>query len=264
MRPMAGRCRWHWLAISLRQVVVLVPAAVEELDEAHAALDETAGQEAVGGVGARLADLGAVESNVARARSRGRSARARTLASGTPSRTARSACEISGSPMLVELHLVELRQVVEHAPARLASSSPAGSTGTAPGRRRERNFTPWYCVGRKPLPHRRSYQRLVVRAGALRDHHHERGQVLVLAAQTVGYPRADLGRPASCEPVWKKVMAGSWLIASVCIDRISADCRPSLAVCGNNSLNHMPAFPVLGELEHGGAVGNVDCRPSCP
>jgi hypothetical protein len=26
------------------------------------------------------------------------------------------------------------------------------------------------------------------------------------------------GRPACCDPVWKNVTAGSWLIASVCID----------------------------------------------
>ena len=40
---------------SLRQVAVLVPAAVEELDEAHAALGQPAGQQAVGGEGAGLA-----------------------------------------------------------------------------------------------------------------------------------------------------------------------------------------------------------------
>ena len=40
---------------------VLVPAAVEELDETHAALGEAAGEQAVGGVGAGLAGLRAVE-----------------------------------------------------------------------------------------------------------------------------------------------------------------------------------------------------------
>ena len=39
---------------------MLVPAAVEELNEADVALEEAAGEEAVGGVGAGLADLGAV------------------------------------------------------------------------------------------------------------------------------------------------------------------------------------------------------------
>ena len=40
---------------------MLVPAHVEELDEAHAALDQPAGQQAVAGVGARLANVGAVQ-----------------------------------------------------------------------------------------------------------------------------------------------------------------------------------------------------------
>ena len=31
------------------------------------------------------------------------------------------------------------------------------------------------------------------------------------------------GRPAICEPVWKNVIAGSWLIASVYIDLTNAD-----------------------------------------
>ena len=44
-----------------RQAVVLVPAHVIELDEAHAALGQPAGQQAVGGVGAGLARIGAVQ-----------------------------------------------------------------------------------------------------------------------------------------------------------------------------------------------------------
>ena len=45
----------------LGQVRVLVPAAMEELDEAHAALGQPAGQQAVGGEGAGLARVGAVQ-----------------------------------------------------------------------------------------------------------------------------------------------------------------------------------------------------------
>ena len=53
---------------------------------------------------------------------------------------------------------------------------------------------------------------------ALRDHDDESGQVLVLAAQAVAEPtRPWLGRPGCWLPVWKNVMAGSWLIASVCM-----------------------------------------------
>ena len=65
---------------------------------------------------------------------------------------------ISGSPYCCELEPVERRQVVEHAAARAAASMPVGiREDTAPGRRCERNLTPWYCDGRKPLPHSRSY-----------------------------------------------------------------------------------------------------------
>ncbi len=32
-----------------------------------------------------------------------------------------------------------------------------------------------------------------------------------------------LGRPGCCEPVWMNVIAGSWLIASVCIDLMMRD-----------------------------------------
>ena len=43
-----------------RQVAVLVPAHVEELNEPHAAFGQPAGQQAVGGIGAGLLHLGAV------------------------------------------------------------------------------------------------------------------------------------------------------------------------------------------------------------
>src|SRR2546421_5715976 len=44
-----------------RQVAVLVPTHVVELHEAHIALDQSPGQQAVASIRARLADFGAVE-----------------------------------------------------------------------------------------------------------------------------------------------------------------------------------------------------------
>jgi hypothetical protein len=38
------------------------------------------------------------------------------------------------------------------------------------------------------------------------------------------------GRPACCEPVWKNVTAGSWLMASVCNDLITHSSSTILAV----------------------------------
>ena len=58
-----------------------------------------------------------------------------------------------------------------------------------------------------------------------------------------------LGRPASCAPVWKNVIAGSWLIASVCIDLMKQRSSATRAVCGSSSLSHGAALAVLGELE---------------
>ena len=64
-----------------------------------------------------------------------------------------------------------------------------------------------------------------------------------------------LGRPANWLPVWKNVIAGSWLIASVCMERIMhqrSACRPML---GNSSLNHMPLSPCWRNENIDGATG---------
>ena len=52
-----------------------------------------------------------------------------------------------------------------------------------------------------------------------------------------------LGRPASWAPVWKKVTAGSWLIASVCIDLMKQRSSATRAVCGSKSLTVAPLWP---------------------
>ena len=67
-----------------------------------------------------------------------------------------------------------------------------------------------------------------------------------------------LGRPASCAPVWMKVMAGSWLIASVFIDRTMhhSSARPDM--WGISSLNHAPDSPCRANLNSDGATGNLD------
>ena len=38
------------------------------------------------------------------------------------------------------------------------------------------------------------------------------------------------GRPACCDPVWKNVTAGSWLMASVCIDLMTHSSSTIFAV----------------------------------
>ncbi len=59
-------------------------------------------------------------------------------------------------------------------------------------------------------------------------------------------------------PVWMNEIAGSWLIASVCIDRMNAILSTNFDVCGNNSLTHIPESPYWAKLYLLGAIGNRD------
>ena len=56
------------------------------------------------------------------------------------------------------------------------------------------------------------------------------------------------GRPVIWLPVCMNVMAGSWLIASVCMLRMKHMSSTILAVYGSSSLTHMPHLAVLREL----------------
>ena len=64
------------------------------------------------------------------------------------------------------------------------------------------------------------------------------------------------GRPACCDPVWKKVTAGSWLIASVCIDLTMQSSSTILAVWGIRSLTHVPDLPCRANSNWEPAMGN--------
>ena len=105
---------------------MLVPAAVEELDEAHAALGQPAGEQAVGGEGAGLAGVGAVQlEDVA-------GSFERSVSSGTEvcMRNAISYCAmrvaISGSPILVELGCRSASPGRRALRARVRASMPVG------------------------------------------------------------------------------------------------------------------------------------------
>ena len=58
-------------------------------------------------------------------------------------------------------------------------------------------------------------------------------------------------------PVWMKVMAGSWLIASVYIERTMHSSSAMRRVCGSSSLSHVPLLPCCANLKIDGATGNV-------
>ena len=126
-RRRAGRCRRHCGGKLARQAFVLVPAHVIELDEAHAALGQAARQQAVGGVGAGLARIGAVEvEGGCRFLREVGQLRARRSASGRPFRTGAMRVSISGSPNCSSVDLVQLAEVVEHRAARGRRRCPAG------------------------------------------------------------------------------------------------------------------------------------------
>ena len=56
-----------------------------------------------------------------------------------------------------------------------------------------------------------------------------------------------------------KVIAGSWLIASVYIDRTMAKSSTIFAMFGSNSDTHAPVFPCCANLNFDGAIGNRLC-----
>ena len=60
-------------------------------------------------------------------------------------------------------------------------------------------------------------------------------------------------------PVCIRVMAGSWLIASVFMLRMKHMSSTILAVCGSSSLTHIPLWPCWANLYFDGAIGNRFC-----
>ena len=73
-----------------------------------------------------------------------------------------------------------------------------------------------------------------------------------------------LGRPAIWAPVWKKVTAGSWLMASVFIDLMKHRSSTTLAVEGINSLTQAPDPPYWPNLKTDGATGRLSCVAVIP
>ncbi len=59
-------------------------------------------------------------------------------------------------------------------------------------------------------------------------------------------------------------MAGSWLMASVCIDRISVMRSTILPWCGSSSLSSMPDWPCLWNWKIERATGSDDCPDVMP
>jgi hypothetical protein len=72
-----------------------------------------------------------------------------------------------------------------------------------------------------------------------------------------------LGRPGCWKPVWMKVIAGSWLIASVFIVLMTVMSSTIFAVCGSSSLTHVPACPCREKANIERATGSDDWPIVC-
>ena len=59
-------------------------------------------------------------------------------------------------------------------------------------------------------------------------------------------------------------MAGSWLIASVCIDLMKHSSSTTRAVCGRSSLTQAPDWPCLAKRNRLGATGKLACVEVMP
>ena len=194
---------------------VVVPVAVVELDEAHAALRQPPGQETVGGEGAVHAPR-RTSSRISRAPRRSMQPRHGRL---HPERhlVLADARLDSGSSSSRGSSRFSFCDGVNDVPLLRRSRPPRGSD-VQHRVALDRNWTPWNRLGgnRCATASPRS-------AGSDRSARGERttkpGQVLRLRAEPVAEPGSH-ARPAGDRvPVFMKVCAGSWLICSVCIER---------------------------------------------
>ena len=143
--------------MSARQVAVLVPAAVEDLHDAHAALDQAPGQQALAANGAGLRHVRAVHLE-----RRPSSPSTESVSSGTLRLHAERHLVLGdaglgfGIAEALEVALVELAERVEHRCGGRRGVDAVGFWSRAPDRRRPRSATPVYLPGRKPAaPHAR-------------------------------------------------------------------------------------------------------------
>ena len=172
---------------------MLVPAAFIKLDEAHAALSQPARQQAIRGVGAGLARIRSVQvEDALRLFRQIHQLRHRRL-HAIRHLVLRDARLNFGIAVRLGVHLVQLRDSVEHAPAR--GFVDAGRVGQIQHRiaRGAEVHALIFRRQKSAAPQARE-QRLVRIDGArLRDQHHERRQILVLAAQPIADPRPHAG-----------------------------------------------------------------------
>ena len=225
-----------------RQVAMLVPALVVELDEAHVALEESAGEQAVGGVGPGGARVLSVQGEgLLRLSGEVRDLGDRALHTG-------GELVLSDPPEGLgrAIDLVQAAQSVEHARARGAVDAGRVSE-VEHGVRAGSQLDALVASGQEP----RAPQSLVERLPALvlGDQHAELGEVRVPAAESVAEPGTHRGPPralrAGLDEGHRRVV----------VDRLGgeraddAELVHDLRRLGQELADPGPALAVLGEGE---------------
>ena len=237
----------------LGQAPVLVPSPVEELNEPHAPLRQPPRQNAVGCIAARLPALRPVE----------REGRLRLLRQIRQLRHRSLHAErhlVLRNPrgdlrvlILIELQPVQLPEIVEKPSPR----RPVITLRIAQIQHRilpAPELHPLMTRRNKPGTPHPVRQRLRVPA-ALRNHHHKRGQILILAPQPVGDPRADRRPARQLKPGLKE---GHGRVMVDLLGRQRLQDRPSVGVLGHvrqQFAEPRPGLPVLGKLKQAGRGG---------
>ena len=232
------------------EVLMLVPAPVEELHESHVPLGEPARQDAVRGVRARLSRIRTVAlehmvrllGQIHQFRNRGLHAIGHFVLGD-----ARLDLRI---PELLRPHAVDLRHRVEHAASRgrIDSLRVRQIQHRVAARAKLDALVPRRQEAGAPQARE---QRLgLVEVAALRDEHDESGQVVILAAQSVTHPRphrraSGLLKPALNEGDRRVVIDGIGLHG---LDE--RDVVHHLAGVGQEFAQFRSGLSVLLELEH--------------
>ena len=193
IRDKRGRCLVGVSALGdnrFRQILVMIPAAVEELNEPDTAFGKPSGQQTIGGERAPRACVRAVQikyvfrliGHVSQVRQRHLHAISQFVL--------RDPSNDFGITYFRYFQLIEPGQVVEH---------PAADVRAQPIRVRQKKHRVGNGSKLRPLVLRRKeaaapkpvVQRLSAESAALRHHGHKGGQILVLTAQPVRQPGPD-------------------------------------------------------------------------
>ena len=193
---------------------MLIPTAMVELDEAHAAFGQTPGQQTIARIAAGLARLRAVhlKDGIGLLREIDELRHGGLHAVGHL--VLRDSSLDLGVALRLQLDRIQLADGIQHGPAILFGDAfGIGEEQDGIGRGAELHAL---IVGRQETaaPEAREQRLVCVQRVGLADHDDERRQILVLAAEPIAHPRTHARAPGLLAAALKNT-AGSWLMASV-------------------------------------------------